>query len=469
LKYIELAATSFILLCTLDGVGQACSCVQGGTVCSEYAQASAVFVGVATDISTATIKRGDANHRDDFPGKVVRFSIEHAFKGVQSPEVFVETGNGGGDCGYPFESGKSYLVYCYAGTSDTLRTGICSRTKLTAKANEDLDYLRGFPESASKSRLSGTVIQETNERDSTGFKKMESMSGVKITVTGGGRHFEAFTDDQGVYMVILLPAGKYRVSAVLPGNLRLVKWDKKDFVETEVPPGGCAAADLLVETDGGIEGRVFDSSGKPAKGIQVDLVPVKFVGTTLSSAVIESQSEQSDKQGVYRFTGINPGQYYLGVNLRDEPTSLSQYNRTYYPGAHQRDGATVIELRDGEKLTGYDLILPPAMALRTIEGVFTWANGQFVRPGSISLQDSAEADRTGRVYAFAEVDEKGHFSVKAFDGLECWVHATTYYTDGQRMQFVNIAPVKIVVNASTPPLKLVAPVPDDMTGKKLIH
>jgi len=109
------------------------------------------------------------------------------------------------------------------------------------------------------------------------------------------------------------------------------------------------------------------------------------------------------------------------------------------------------------------------MALRKIEGVFTWSNGQVVRPGSISLQDSAEADRTGRVYSFAEVDGKGHFSVKAFDGLECWVHATTYYTDGQRMQFVNIAPVKIVVNAGTPPLKLVAPVPDDMTGKKLIH
>ena len=53
--------------------------------------------------------------------------------------------------------------------------------------------------------------------------------------------------------------------------------------------------------------------------------------------------------------------------------------------------------------------------------------------------------------------------------LGSWVHGTTYYTYGQRMQFVNIKPIKIVVSASTPLVKVVAPLPNNADGKNLNH
>jgi hypothetical protein len=465
MKYVRLAAVSVAILPWLLSVAEGCTCARGLTVCDEYARATAVFVGVVSDISRPRLSLDESNRGEAFLGKVVRFSVEQVYKGLESSEVSVQTGNGGGDCGYQFEAGKRYLVYC-GSANGKLGTNICSRTKVFSEASEDLDYLRGLPESASKSRLSGTIIQHTSGRDINGFRKNQPMSGVKVVVTGSNRQFEAFSDDQGAYKIIGLPPGKYTVRPMLPGNLRLERWDGKDVMEAVVPPNGCASADLTVETNGGIAGRILDSDGNPADGIQVDLVPVQLVGTTSSAEVVESKIEKTDKEGRYQFIGIGPGKYYLGVNLRNDPTGEFPYNRTYYPGTAQRDKAITIELSDGEKLNGYDVFLPPAIALRTVEGVFLWSNGQPVEKGSIYFADSPEASRMGRVYSSAKSDAKGRFSIKAFDGLECWIHGHTMYSGGDRTLFIEIAPVKIVVNYSTPRVKLIAPIPGDGSDKK---
>ncbi|PWT92497.1 MAG: hypothetical protein C5B54_03395 [Acidobacteria bacterium] len=466
MKYVRLAAVSVAILPWLLSGAEGCSCAQGGTVCGDYASAAAVFVGVVSDITRGSIRRDETSKEDLFFGKIVHFSVEQAYKGVESPEISVETGNGGGDCGYPFESGKRYLVYAYGIPKGKLGTGICSRTKPLSQASEDLDYIRGLPESASKSRVSGTLIRHTDDRDANGFRKTKPMSETKIVIIGDGHQFEAFTNEQGVYVVTGLPAGKYRVKPVLSSNLRLERWDNRDSDEIVVPPGGCVAADLTVETNGRITGTIFDSSGNPAVGIQVDLVPVQFVGTTPSAEVVESKNEKTDKEGRYQFTGVSPGRYYLGVNLRYPPTANLPYPGIYYSGTQEREKATIVELREGEKLSGYDLFLSPPISLRTIEGVFLWSNGLPVKEGFIYFEDSAEATHTNRVYSSGRVDDQGRFSIKAFDGLECWVHANTRSSTGARMESIEIEPVKIVVNASTPRLKLIAPLPGDRSGKK---
>ena len=38
------------------------------------------------------------------------------------------TGFGGGDCGYPFQEGKAYVVFAYRANDGQLGTGICSKT-----------------------------------------------------------------------------------------------------------------------------------------------------------------------------------------------------------------------------------------------------------------------------------------------------------------------------------------------------
>ena len=85
------------------------------------------------------IERGDR-------GQSVTMEISTTWKGTKGKVVTVETGLGGGDCGYGFEEGESYLVYAYQrkieeGSAGPLRTGICSRTRPLAKARGDIKAL----------------------------------------------------------------------------------------------------------------------------------------------------------------------------------------------------------------------------------------------------------------------------------------------------------------------------------------
>jgi hypothetical protein len=59
---------------------------------------------------------------------------------AESLVVVLATGAAGGDCGYAFRRGDTYLVYA-VGAPDDLRTSICTRTRPASEAAEDLAAL----------------------------------------------------------------------------------------------------------------------------------------------------------------------------------------------------------------------------------------------------------------------------------------------------------------------------------------
>lgn len=71
----------------------------------------------------------------------VTFTVSTAWKGVNSKEVVILTGFGGGDCGYKFEVGKDYLVYA-GGSPKQLGTSICHRTSPIQYAYKDIYVLK---------------------------------------------------------------------------------------------------------------------------------------------------------------------------------------------------------------------------------------------------------------------------------------------------------------------------------------
>jgi hypothetical protein len=70
----------------------------------------------------------------------VRFRVLERWRERAGATVELTTGAGGGDCGYTFEKGVSYLVFASA-RAGALTTGICSRTRKLTDAAEDLAYL----------------------------------------------------------------------------------------------------------------------------------------------------------------------------------------------------------------------------------------------------------------------------------------------------------------------------------------
>jgi len=139
----------------------------------------AIFEGrvVGAVLKSAWVKAsvGDsvpANLDDDVPTMLVTFEVMHSYRGVQEPLVDVETGLGGGDCGFGFEIGGQYVVYADRTESGQLETGICSATAPIEQSAANLAYLRDESVIAEKptnqwkagdSRLCVRIVQRSSE------------------------------------------------------------------------------------------------------------------------------------------------------------------------------------------------------------------------------------------------------------------------------------------------------------------
>jgi len=93
--------------------------------------ASAVFSGRVIEIQ---------QDQQPLAAKRVTFEVDRSFKGVDAGRVVVTTASDGAMCGFGFQKGESYLVYCYGG-QEALGTNLCTRTKNLDAADEDLKEL----------------------------------------------------------------------------------------------------------------------------------------------------------------------------------------------------------------------------------------------------------------------------------------------------------------------------------------
>ena len=132
----------------------ACSCAMPGGPDEAMHSAQAVFTGTVTGVNTTSRVDFFALVREwlrlspalyGLPDQVrVTLAVTGSWKGVTSTPVAVATGFGGGDCGYSFAAGQSYLIYAY-GSGDGLTTHICTRTAEISQAAGDLAYLQTQP------------------------------------------------------------------------------------------------------------------------------------------------------------------------------------------------------------------------------------------------------------------------------------------------------------------------------------
>lgn len=113
----------------------ACSCAPSGSPEEELRQATAVFTGQVVQI--------DQRNRlvtSSFDPIQVTFQVTEVWKGPEQAVLNVSTPRGGASCGYPFESGKEYLVYAQ-GSETNLEVWLCSRTTPLTIAAGDLSIL----------------------------------------------------------------------------------------------------------------------------------------------------------------------------------------------------------------------------------------------------------------------------------------------------------------------------------------
>ena len=258
---------------------------------------------------------------------------------------------GRNSCEYVFRPGDEYIVYASRTADGHWTTSTCSGTKPLAEAKADLEYFASLPAAEPIGRLYGT-IQRTILDDSDPLKTRNvPAAGVAVSLSTGSRRMTA-TSDAGGRLNVQLPPGDYTVAPVVPDSVHVYGGPK----EVTLVARGCAPVSFSLISDGQIEGRVVLDDGSPVKKVTVGVIPVTLPeGTRTPVSFTIAPIATSDAQGHFRIDAILPGTYFLAVNPHGQYGS-SPYPTTYFPDGG-RDTAIAIDVGDGERKTGYTIIV----------------------------------------------------------------------------------------------------------------
>lgn len=331
--------------------------------------------------------------------RVVRMRVGEVLTGVdpEQKEVEIVTGSGGGDCGYPFQSGRDYAVYAHKNSDGRLETGICTRTRPLEEAAEDIAYFHAVPTAPATGEI----------RIVTGVFDMPGIPGVKMRIAGGGSRSAASTDTAGQVRFGGLPPGEYEVTAELAGYLPAER-------KVQLHAKGCAEVLFRMVLDRRVTGRVTTKDGHPAAGVEVQVRPVKEMS---------GDHVKTDGEGVYELRHFPAGEYYLGINLNHTPTIENPYPRWYYPGTEDPASATTLFFAEAPETQRFDLTLPDRLKDRVIEGTVLGPDGRPAAGARLFVLDPRWLWQSWAAEATA--DANGRFQLHVLDGTRYRLHAIT--------------------------------------------
>lgn len=220
------------------------------------------------------------------PLRTIRIRIGEVLSGVEpgQQEIEILTGFGGGDCGYPFQTGAEYVVYAYKNSDGRLETGICSRTRPLAEAGDDVAYFH----SMASAPTTGTL------RVQTAYPGMPGKRDTGIIAEQGGSRYRSMANAAGEALFANLPAGDYRIHAESDGDL-------PDDPGVQLHSKGCVSLTLFRALR--LLGRVTTRSGEPAGRIEVQ---------TRSMQGTQGEGRMTDPEGRYEIRIVMPGQLLSG-------------------------------------------------------------------------------------------------------------------------------------------------------------
>jgi hypothetical protein len=462
-KTARVLAAALVLACMCAEASASCM-MDIAPPCQAFWYADVVFIGTAVEVSYSEKYRKDfGGEAWDARDRMARFEVEEVFRGeagrqavITATEILmtpIKLPDGspgmkhtsGGDCEYRFKAGERYVVYANFDKTSAgrLRVGL-NRSRTLAQAAEDIAFLRGLKTAdPSTGRVYGHVIRRDRDLESGGVREPAPVEGIRVEVAaeGGATARVVTTDREGFYQVTGLAPGKYVVRASLPETLGTYGEQKAQVVAR-----GCAEVDFNTHYDGRVSGRITDSNGRPVNELKVDLIPAD--GPEIS---LKGLWAQTDREGRYELKGIPPGRYLLGYGLGSEPNASAPFPRTYYPGAAHAAQATALEVGPGQKLTVFDLRLPPRHADRSVEVSVVSPDGRPVDDAMLRLENedypwSSNATRQEKLGG------AGRYRVTGFEGVTYWLHAHVNLRGGAQR---HAEPVKFVLGEGAGPFRLV--------------
>jgi hypothetical protein len=392
-----LILTLFFAVLLTGRPAHACTCMGSGAPCQAFFDVSAVFAGTVQSITDRT---GPSVF---FRERRVRLVVAEAFRGVASQEVDVDTGNGGGDCGYSFKVGESYLVYAQlAKDGQTLTTSICTRTRPARDAQDDLAFARAVAGAPAAGGVISGAVRNRDRRLANpprGEHPFAPVAGVAILVECDGVIRRAETDVRGRFEIAGLPAGICSPRVTAP-DATYVAYQPSDVTIRDLR--ACVGMDVTLAFDGRIRGRVLDASLRPLAGVTIDAIVPGERAPSYSHAAV------TDASGLYEIAKVSPGPYVVGINARQDSGGLGFGRAIYFPAAATADTAETVLVGAGEQVALGDFTLASNVAFVHASGIVVTESGQPAAGAKIHLL--RDDPKQFRIFSGPMVaDEQGRF------------------------------------------------------------
>jgi Carboxypeptidase regulatory-like domain len=346
---IRSVTASAAILTLAPAPTHACSCIGPIVTCNYFWTVEYVFEGTVRTIDRVALREDVGGRQIESEEYLVSLEVHRAWKGVDGAHVEVLTHTQETACGFSFQQGGRYLVFASRRPTDgKIGVNKCGPTKEISDAADDVAWLESLSQPSTGGRVYGEMVLIEQNLSGNGESQRKPLEDIRITLDGTDRRRETRTGPDGRYELLGVPAGKYQIAAHLSPDLMQSYTSR----EIEIPdPRGCAQEDFWTSINGSIEGRVLQADGSPAQRV---LVQLTAAGTDLDGGWFATAAAPIDVEGFYKFEGLPPGRYVIGVNLRNA-------RRLAYPRTlHMTNGQpTIIDLQRAEGEVLLPIRLPP--------------------------------------------------------------------------------------------------------------
>lgn len=299
-----------IVVLTIPAMVAACRCGPDPPCDESWKIGDVIFVGTVKSKVTRDEVEPEGGSFITGRGYSYYIQVTESLRGpyLAGQEIVVETGVGGGDCGYPFLPGKEYLVY--AGGSKHLSTNICTPTQPKVMAGAVIRQLRALRDQLPVDTLFGTIGIGPSGAGYDDRVESKTLANVPVRVIDiNGRDHTTKTDGEGVYAFNSLPPEKYTIEVDLPAGFST--WQRnegKPFIVELTDKANCRA-DLFARPDGRIAGIVMSSKGKALAGF----VTIKPEGPKEAEVANRRGGlpGYTTEDGTFRLWQLPPGRYRL--------------------------------------------------------------------------------------------------------------------------------------------------------------
>src|SRR2546421_1094392 len=213
-----------------------------------------------------------------------------------------------------FRSARWLVAICYLGSiaaqaQQPSPSGVLQQPSRDTSAHQNQSK---DPPPTPAGRITGRVLAADNGRPIRRARVF-----VSATELPGGRG--AMTDDQGVYDITELPAGRYTVTVSKSGFVSLAYGQRRplqsgtplQLLDNQQLKG----VDFRLPRGSVIAGTIVDEVGDPMPGVTVRVMRYQYLQG--DRRLTPAGGGQTDDKGQFRVWGLMPGEYYVNGIVRN--------------------------------------------------------------------------------------------------------------------------------------------------------